>query len=606
MQPIEQESFLFNLEEKKFQWTRYNYIPGLIKIINEIIDNSIDVAIKSNFKYANEISIDISDTRVQVKDNGYGIPVKENEQGVLLPVIAWGRARAGSNFEDDESRVSAGMNGVGSFSSNVFSKKFTGITDDGTNRVKVIFKNNAESHTVTRLPSTEQGTEVIFFPDLKKFNITEIDKLHQSLIFQRILNLSMMYPEIRFKFNRRVVKLDAKRFLGLFNDDYEFIEEDDYIIAVLPNSAADFNYHTYVNSLWLERGGSHIHFLAGKITANLRERLVRRYKSIKPGDIKNKLTLIAFFRKFPNTKFDSQTKEFLTNTQSEITAFLDFNDPQKKKDWDRFYNKIYKNKAIMDPVTDLYNAKMLIEEKKKLKAATKKQDLPEKYWPATKENKYLFLAEGDSAIGAIIAELGRDDKGFMPLKGKPLNPVKNRSKLASNAELKQIATILGMDLTKQENVLNYENIILAVDRDVDGSAIAGLLTGFFSLFARNYLDEGRVFLFVTPLLSAVDKRDRMHFMFTMDEYNEFREKNDPKGTKFIYDYKKGLGTLDEKEWSELFKQYKLEDLLQPLHLLDSDNPDLEIELLHNWLSDDSEFRKDKVVAKIATFDVNKV
>ena len=54
------------------------------KIINEIIDNSIDVAIKSNFKFANEISIELIDTKVTIKDNGYGIPVELNEAGVYI------------------------------------------------------------------------------------------------------------------------------------------------------------------------------------------------------------------------------------------------------------------------------------------------------------------------------------------------------------------------------------------------------------------------------------------------------------------------------------------------------------------------------------------
>ena len=451
LQPITQQAFLYNTELKKFEWREYEYIPGLIKIINEIIDNSIDVAIKSNFEYANQISVEINHNKVQIKDNGYGIPVKETEAGILLPVIAWGRARAGSNFEDDEDRTSIGLNGIGSFATTVFSKKFTGVTDDGNKRATVIFKNNAEDFHIKIDKSQESGVSVSFFPDLARFGVNEIDELHQALIYQRILNLSIMYPQIKFKFNKRLVKLDAKKFLGLFSDTYEFLEEDNYLIAVFPNSSSDFNFHTYVNGLWLEKGGNHINFVSGKIVDELRQKLIRRYKSIKPGDIKNKLSLIVFYKNFTNPKFDGQTKEFLTNTQKEITSFMDFNEASFKKDWDRFIQKIYKDKNLIDPITDLYNAKMLIEEKKRLKDATKKQDAPEKYWPAIKSNKYLFLSEGDSAIGAITAELGRDHNGFFPLKGVPLNVVKDKSKVTKNAEIKQIANILGMDLTIDSN-----------------------------------------------------------------------------------------------------------------------------------------------------------
>jgi len=607
LQPIKQQSFLYDPNNKKFNWTTYEYTPGLIKIINEILDNSIDVAIKSNFEYANEISVEITGTKIIITDNGFGIPVEKTSEGRWIPEMAWNQPRTGSNFENDEDRVSAGMNGIGSYSTNVFSKKFTGVTDDGKNRLIVKCKDNAEICSTELQPSKGHGTMVSFFPDLDRFGMETIDNLHISLIYQRILNLSVMYPDIKFKFNKRIVKLDAKKFLGMFSDDFEFIEEDNYLIGVFSNEAADFSYHTYVNSLWLEKGGNHISFLIGKIVDDLRNKLVRKYKSMKPGDIKNKISTVVFFRNFPNAKFDGQTKEFLTNTQKEITGFLNFLDPNNKKDWERFTTKLYKNKAIIDPITDLYNAKMLIEEKKKLKNATKKQDAPEKYWPATKGNRYLFLSEGDSAIGAITAELDREYNGFFPLKGVPLNSIKDRSKVATNAEIKQIASILNIDLSTNTNIdLSYENIVIASDRDVDGSHIAGILLGFFLAYSPAYLNNGKIFLFITPLVTALDKKGQYKFLFTMEEYEDFRKKYDPKGNKFIYDYKKGLGSLEEAEWSELFKQYTLEKLLQPLHLKDSPDPKEEINELINWLADNADFRKEKILERIKDFDINAV
>ncbi len=607
LQPIKQQSFLFDPNEKKFKWETYEYIPGLVKIINEILDNSLDVAIKSKFKYGNEISIELNDTKVVIKDNGFGIPVEQTADGTWVPEVAWGRARAGSNFDDDKDRVSAGMNGIGSFATTVFSKRFRGVTDDGKNKMVVAFRDNASETKTTLFESEGHGTTVTFEPDLEKFGVEVIDDLHQSLIYQRILNLSMMYPEIKFKFNKRIVRLDAKKFVTMFSEDFEILEEDNYIVAVFPNDVADFSYHTYVNSLWLEKGGNHISFLTGKIVEELRTRLVRKYKSIKPGDIKNKISTIVFFKNFPNAKFDSQTKEFLTNTQKEITSFLGFNNADTKKDWDRFTTKIYKNKTLIDPITDLYNAKMLIEEKKRLKDATKKQDVPEKYWPATKENKYMFFAEGDSAIGAITAELGREKNGFFPLKGVPLNVVKDRSKVSKNNEIKQIATILGIDLSTNNNQdLDYSNIVIAPDRDVDGSHIAGILLGFFAVYTPDYINQGKVFLFVTPLVTILNKKKQLKFVFSMDEYGKFRDEHDPEGNKFVYDYKKGLGSMEDFEWAALFEQFELTDLLQPLHLKGSTDPKAEMQELQNWLSDNSDFRKSKILNKIKDFDINKV
>jgi len=607
LQPVQQQSFLYDSTLKRFEWTSYEYIPGLVKIINEILDNSLDVAIKSNFKFANEISIEISDTKVVVSDNGFGIPVEKTPEGKWLPEIAWGRARAGSNFEDDKDRKSVGLNGIGSYSTNVFSKRFTGVTDDGKNRLVVKSKNNASICETELQPTKNNGTTVSFFPDLIRFGLETIDELHKSLIYQRILNLSVLYPQIKFKFNKRLVKIDSKKFLALFSDSFEFIEEDDYFIGVFPNTAADFSYHSYINGLWLEKGGNHINFLTSKIVEELRNKLSRKFKSIKPGDIKNKISVIVFFRNFPNAKFDGQTKEYLTNTQKDITSFLNFNDQKNKKDWEKFTTKLYKNRSIVDPITDLYRAKMLVEEKRKLKAAAKNRDTPEKYWPATKEKKYLFLSEGDSAVGSVAAELGRDYVGYFPLRGVVLNVVKDRKKLATNSEIQQIASILNMDLSLSDNKeMTYENIVFAVDADTDGVHIAGLLLGIFKEFTLSYLQKGSIFLFITPIVTVKNKKGQYKFLFTMQEYEDFRNKYDKTGSKFIYDYKKGLGSLEESEWQELFKQFQLEKLLKPLHLKNSSNPEIELEELNKWLADDVQFRKEKIVKHINTFDINKI
>jgi hypothetical protein len=64
--------------------------------------------------------------------------------------------------------------------------------------------------------------------------------------------------------------------------------------------------------------------------------------------------------------------------------------------------------------------------------------------------------------------------------------------------------------------------------------------------------------------------------------------------------------MEEYEWEELFKQFGLEDLLQPLHLKGSDSPEEELAELTNWLSDNSDFRKSKILQRIKDFDINKV
>lgn len=137
------------------QWTELKYSSGLVKIINEIIDNSVDEAIRTKFKFANKIDVQINNEKVSVSDNGRGIPqdLIETPEGekLLRPVLAWTRTKAGSNFSND--RVTVGMNGVGSSLTAIFSKEFTGITADGKNEVLVQINNNADDINWTFNPN---------------------------------------------------------------------------------------------------------------------------------------------------------------------------------------------------------------------------------------------------------------------------------------------------------------------------------------------------------------------------------------------------------------------------------------------------------------------
>src|SRR5574344_1317434 len=194
------------LENDKIEFKAIDYVPALIKIINEIIDNSVDVAIKTNFKVSNEISIKMEKDCITVQDNGTGIPVQKNSDGHYLPELCWGHARAGSNFEDDKNRTQIGMNGVGSFATNCFSTKFVGKTDDGKKSYTITFSNGAESFT-EKVQSTSGtiGTSVKFWPNLARLNQTEIDDVHMNIIQQRLINLSMSFPEIAFKIKKKKI-----------------------------------------------------------------------------------------------------------------------------------------------------------------------------------------------------------------------------------------------------------------------------------------------------------------------------------------------------------------------------------------------------------------
>ena len=376
----------FNFDEDKMKYENFKIIPGLCKIINEVIDNAIDEAIKTDFKFSTEINIEISEDKVKVQDNGRGIPIVKHGE-YYQPFLCWGRAKAGSNF-NDENHTQIGNFGVGSYCSNVWSKKFIGETDDGKNSYKVIFKDNASESTESLGKSVQHGTTVTFYPDLKRFNITEIDEVHINYIYQRVLCLANIFDKIKFKFNKKLIKTkNFKDFIKLFNENFEIYENENVKIALIPNDSDDFKQFSYVNGLKIKDGGTHVDCIMKNVVNIIRDKISKKYKNIKPGDIRNKLTLIAFIKNFPSPKFNSQTKEKLTNSDSEFNNFAEI-------DYS-FVNKILKNNAFIDPIIEIYKIKEEYENRKALKSVEKvKKIKSERYIRGVGDSKYLILTEG--------------------------------------------------------------------------------------------------------------------------------------------------------------------------------------------------------------------
>ena len=85
------------------------YVPGLYKIFDEILVNAADN--KQRDPKMDTIRIDIKpdDNTISVMNNGKGIPVEmHKEEKMYVPTMIFGHLLTGSNFDDDEARVTGG------------------------------------------------------------------------------------------------------------------------------------------------------------------------------------------------------------------------------------------------------------------------------------------------------------------------------------------------------------------------------------------------------------------------------------------------------------------------------------------------------------------
>ena len=617
MQPVVQKMFVIGSE--KVTYREVTFIPAFMKICNEILDNAVDSLIKYN-SGKGKIKVVMDRDWVYMEDNGPGIPVirkdikdinddrmsdeeKKKIADTWLPEIAWTRLFSGSNFKDSDDKTTIGSHGLGSKCTSIFSKKFVGVSDDGKKLCKVVSKNNLESVTTTVEASKERGVKIKFYPDLQRFGMAQIEDVYMELMKQRLMCLGITFPGIKFSFNGKQVNVNDKTFLNLFSEHITFQVFDRGFIGVYPNDSDEFNFFTYVDGLALTRGGSHIDYIVDKVVTPVREKLVKKFKNLKPADVKNKLSMVVFLRDFPNLKFDSQTKETLTNLPSEITKYFG-----ESVDWDKLGKSVLKNEYILDPIVETFKLKEEVKERVALKQAGKSKVKVDatKYIPPTGDKRtYFLICEGLSAAGGLSQALGRKGIGYYAGRGVPLNVWDCKvSQMLGNKEFSDITTLLGIDPTHDGNMaLNFDKIVLANDADSDGTHIQLIYLGWWMKFCKGLYGAKRIARLQTPLvvLWADNKMSKIHKAFySLKEYKDYEAKHDI--SRFKKNYFKGLGSWSPEQFQHLFDSSPngIEDFLQ-YFILDEKG---EV-LVDDWLnSDKSDTRKQYL--RDYTLDIEKV
>lgn len=594
----EKEQWIYDRESGRFRFGTVKYVPALVKCASELIDNSIDVAIDTNFEKATKIQVNVDDKSIEVIDNGIGIPCEPpknspNEKRTCAE-IAWTTLKSGTSFGENRNKI--GTNGVGSSCVNVFSKLFIGESDDGRHSQTITCRNNLSEIKAGRInkSSGKPGVRVYCEPDLERFGLEKIDDVHRDLIYQRLVNLAISYPKIKFVFNKEKIEAGGRKIPAMFSDDCVMQSGPNFTVCVFPNEYDEFKFYSYVNGIDMIKGGTHVDYISYELTSRIRDKLIKKYKSIRPGDVKNKLSLVVFFTGFANPEFDSQTKESLSNSQGDITRHLD-----GKLDFDALAKAVLKNEAIVGPVIETFKIKEELKARRELKAVRKVKVRSDKYMGPIGSRMYLALCEGASAMSGISSCLGRNGIGYYAMRGVPLNAYDSTmQKIVANQELKDILNILGLDIAKTDGrkTIDFERVLITTDADADGNHITAMLIGWFCKFAPNLFDEGRVCKLVTPLIVVKDQKDKMvQWFFSVPDFKAWEAKN--AGHKYKVVYLKGLGSWAREDLIELIDRNGLQNFIEEFRL-DEDGK----VYVEDWLGSDAEKRKKYL--REYTFDIN--
>jgi len=563
-------------EEEGMVKRETTYVPGLYKIFDEILVNAADN--KQRDAKMNLLKIDINpeENVISVHNNGKGIPVEmHKEEKMYVPTMIFGHLLTGSNFNDDEQRVTGGRNGFGAKLCNVFSTKFTVETaDKNTKRsFKQTWGSNMGQAGEAKIKdyNGEDFTRVTFSPDLSKFGMERLDKDTVALLSRRAFDIAATTKGVKVFLNGK--QLPIKSFKD-YVDQFVKGKTDDagnplkvvhdqcgerWEVAICVSSQG-FQQMSFVNSIATIKGGKHVDHVTDLVVKCLQDSINKKDKTgmkISPKQIKDHMW-VFIVSLIENPTFDSQSKETMTLVAKSFGSKCELTE--------KFRKEVSKT-GIIDSVllwskfrADNKLGKAQVGRKtSKLTGIPKLDDANE---AGTKNGLgcTLILTEGDSAKTLAVSGIsvvGKDYYGVYPLKGKLLNVREaNIKQVTENKEICDLIKIIGLKYKRNYETiddlkeLRYGKVMIMTDQDQDGSHIKGLVINFIhhnwpSLLKLPFLEE-----FITPIVKVTKGNNSLSF-YSLPEFVEWKDSTENFATWKVK-YYKGLGTSTSKEAKEYF------------------------------------------------------
>lgn len=501
---------------------------GLETIVREIFDNAIDEY--PNFPDKSKpIKVVLhSDNSVTVRDYGRGISPYESTEhpGIPQERLAYSKLGAGGKFEQNRdqngSKFSGGLNGVGSSATNFMSKYFD-VTiyrdgqifhdryeDGGKPVVKLV--SGQLPHEKQKKPFTT-GTEITFKADKSVLTTTYVnaDKLEQIFEQTAYLNPSLT---ILFK-NSRDGDTDYTKYYsekGLLGYIDKLTAEDEvsddllikpfevsgtaqaenlgHPVDMQANIAFAFaksdtgDSEAFTNGVYNSLGGTHLNgFYDGLLkllrhyydvfSDAMRKKYHRQIDLILKVNKGKKMTQLFNKRevsprvyvvldfKHSNPILRPQTKDELTSPEAK-KAVSDIFYTHAMHYFDRNVRAVQTILGYI--IKDLYEKAKDDDQDAKLSRKEQKLAVSTKLAAARDvgpgKDAELILVEGDSAAGSLKENRDADYQAILPLRGKILNVEKSTlSRALANKEIATIFSVLGAGYGK-----NYDDKKLQYDK----------------------------------------------------------------------------------------------------------------------------------------------
>lgn len=533
--------------------------PALVRTFVEILSNAIDnIERSSKMTY---ITVNLTSTECEIKNDGEIIPIEKNNveiskgkiESIYNHSLIFGHLLSGSNYDDTEKRYTSGRNGLGAKLTNVLSKHFTVEGCDPVNKLKFVQTwtnnmRNTEGPKVTKSARLTGYTSIKWSWDFEWFGLKNgLSKDFMELLSMHVLNASMV-TGLKVKLNDELLPNKLATYFNLMNgceNEILKLENEHSKVFIVPSS--EFEAISFVNGIQTKNGGKHVSAWVEAVCRPIIEKLKGRKSTTTTLTIKDIKPFFKFLivTRIPNPEFEGQEKnELRTNVKVDpITTYQ-------------------VGKIMKWSIGDDLKALMLVKEKKhvtKVIAAGFKHPVIDGYDKANnagglkRKDCTLIVCEGLSAKTFAVdgiskgfdGKKGRDWFGIYPLRGKMLN-TRNATptSIKNNTVITNLMKIIGLDYGNPDKLdkLNYGNLCIITDADVDGIHIEGLILNFLHSLFPKLLKLNFVISMKTPIL-------RIGKTYYFDERTAttiLQTKNNK------VKYYKGLGAIEPHETDKVF------------------------------------------------------
>lgn len=337
-------------------------------------------------------------------------------------------------------------------------------------------------------------------------------------------------------------------------------------IAFSWENGYDYNIESYVNNIRTRLGGVHEDAFEKALTRAFNTK-IRSMRGLLPAGMPDPIVddyteglSVVISAKISEPQFTGQSKERLggREVQRAMLKALEV----ELDNWAQASKNFEAMKVIGKKVSDATKARLAQREERDLKrqkaALETSRDLPEKLVDCEithTDNSELYIAEGDSAKGALKAARHAQYQAILPIRGKIINTNKATTKaILANKEVQDIIKCIdaGVGDTFDTEKMRYGRIFIAADADPDGGAIASLIVMLFWELFRPVIEEGRLYQLQTPLFVVKLKGAKGERIYVQDdiELRKVLKKLDADGKRYDITRIKGLGEADKHVLNE--------------------------------------------------------